>query len=96
MWPTSVGSWRSQFPVSGKPQTYEFMFEQKYQMVSGSVQVNGRSVKIPDVRIDLPHWLDIEDDRRRADHLLDLIPDHTGAELVAEAFRRRGWTEAEV
>ena len=47
----AVGSWRSQFPVSGKPQTYEFMFEQKYQMVSGSVQVNGRPVKIPDAKL---------------------------------------------
>ncbi|MBY0269982.1 MAG: class I SAM-dependent methyltransferase [Burkholderiales bacterium] len=45
------GSWRSQFPVSGKPQTYEFMFEQKYQVISGSVQVNGRAVKIPDAKL---------------------------------------------
>ncbi len=45
------GGWRSQFPVSGKPQTYEFMFEQKYQMVSGSVQVNGRAVKITDAKL---------------------------------------------
>lgn len=45
------GSWRSQFPVSGKPQTYEFMFEQKYQVVSGTAQVNGRAVKIPDAKL---------------------------------------------
>lgn len=47
----TAGSWRSQFPVAGKPQTYEFMFEQKYQMVSGSVQVNGRAVKILDAKL---------------------------------------------
>lgn len=45
------GSWRSQFPVSGKPQTYEFMFEQKYQVLGGSVQVNGRAVKILDAKL---------------------------------------------
>lgn len=45
------GSWRSQLPVAGKPQNYEFMFEQKYQMVSGSAQVNGRPVKILDAKL---------------------------------------------
>lgn len=45
------GNWRSQFPVSGKPQTYEFMFEQKYQVLGGSVQVNGRAVKILDAKL---------------------------------------------
>lgn len=45
------GSWRSQFPVSGKPQTYEFMFEQKYQVLGGSAQVNGRPVKILDAKL---------------------------------------------
>ena len=45
------GSWRSQFPVSGKPQTYDFTFEQKYQLVSGTVQVNGRAVKILDAKL---------------------------------------------
>jgi len=45
------GSWHSRFPVSGKPQTYEFTFEQKYQVVSGSVQVNGRAVKILDAKL---------------------------------------------
>lgn len=45
------GSWRSQFPVSGKPQIYEFAFEQKYQMLSGTAQVNGRPVKILDAKL---------------------------------------------
>ncbi len=46
-----VGGWRSQFPVSGKPQTYEFSLEQKYQVVSGSARVNGRSVKIENAKL---------------------------------------------
>lgn len=45
------GNWRSQLPVAGKPQNYEFSFEQKYQMVSGSVRVNGRTVKILDAKL---------------------------------------------
>lgn len=47
----AAGGWRSQLPVAGKPQNYEFMFEQKYQMVGGSVQVNGRPVKILDAKL---------------------------------------------
>lgn len=40
------GGWRSQLAVRGKPQTYEFSFEQKYQALSGTVRVNGSAVKI--------------------------------------------------
>ncbi len=47
----TAGSWRSQFPVSGKAQTYEFRFEQKYQVVSGTALVNGRPVKILDAKL---------------------------------------------
>lgn len=47
----TAGGWRSQLPVAGKPQNYEFMFEQKYQAVGGSVQVNGRPVKILDAKL---------------------------------------------
>lgn len=47
----AAGGWRSQFPVAGKPQNYEFTFEQKYQVVSGSAQVNGRAVKIVDAKL---------------------------------------------
>ncbi len=45
------GQWQSQFPVAGKPQAYEFSFEQKYQAVSGSARVNGRTVKMQNVRL---------------------------------------------
>lgn len=40
------GAWRVQLAVGGKPQTYDVSFEQKYQQVSGSARVNGRTVKI--------------------------------------------------
>ncbi len=40
------GGWRSQLAVRGKPQTYEFRFEQKYQVFGGTVRVNGSAVKI--------------------------------------------------
>ncbi len=45
------GGWRSQLMVAGKPQVYEFSLEQKYQMASGSVRVNGRAVRIQDIKL---------------------------------------------
>jgi len=45
------GSWRSQFPVAGKTQTYEFSFEQKYQVISGSARINGRPVQMQNARL---------------------------------------------
>lgn len=45
------GQWQSQLPVAGKPLSYEFSFEQKYQMVSGSARVNGRAVKMQSARL---------------------------------------------
>lgn len=45
------GNWQSQLPVSGKPQVYEFRFEQKYQMISGSARVNGRTVQMQNARL---------------------------------------------
>lgn len=41
-----AGTWRSQFPVAGKAQNYEIVFEQKYQEISGVVRVNGRPARI--------------------------------------------------
>jgi SAM-dependent methyltransferase/uncharacterized protein YbaR (Trm112 family) len=51
---------------------------------------------IPDLRVNLPHWIDIETDRRKASRLLDLVPVLTLPDLVAECFRQRGWSEADV
>ncbi len=45
------GSWRSQFPVAGKTQTYEFSIEQKFQVISGSARVNGRPVQLQNARL---------------------------------------------
>ena len=43
-----TGLWQWQFSVGGKPQAYEMALEQKYQMISGTVRVGGRSVKLQD------------------------------------------------
>lgn len=45
------GSWRSQIPVAGKTQTYEFSIEQKFQVISGSARVNGRPVQLQNARL---------------------------------------------
>lgn len=46
-----TGTWRVQLPVSGKPQTYEISFEQKYQQVSGTARINGRTVKLENTKL---------------------------------------------
>lgn len=45
------GSWRTQLPVAGKPQSYEFSFGQKFQMIDGTARVNGRTVKLQNARL---------------------------------------------
>jgi len=45
------GSWQWQLAVGGKPLAYELALEQKFQMISGTVRVGGRSVKIEDARL---------------------------------------------
>jgi len=37
--------------VGGKPLAYELALQQKYQMISGTVRVGGRSVKLEDARL---------------------------------------------
>lgn len=51
-----AGGWRSQLAVAGKPQAYEFSIEQKFQVVSGTVRVNGRAIKIQNAKL---HGADI-------------------------------------
>ncbi len=46
-----TGPWHWQLSVGGKPQTYEITLEQKYQMISGTARVGGRSVKLQDARL---------------------------------------------
>lgn len=51
---------------------------------------------IPDLRVNLPSWIDVDTDRRNALRLSDLSARLTTEELVAEVFRQRGWPAAEV
>ena len=41
-----AGTWEWQLPVSGKSQSYEVTLSQKYQEISGTVRVGGRTVKL--------------------------------------------------
>ena len=45
------GTWQWRLPVSGKSQAYEVTLMQKFQTVSGSVQVGGRTVKLSNPRL---------------------------------------------
>lgn len=45
------GSWHWQLTVGGKPLAYELLLAQKYQTISGTVRVGGRSVKLEDARL---------------------------------------------
>jgi hypothetical protein len=50
--PSKVGgTWQWQLNVGGKPLAYELALEQKFQVISGSVRVGGRSVKLQDARL---------------------------------------------
>ncbi|MDP1536391.1 MAG: class I SAM-dependent methyltransferase [Burkholderiales bacterium] len=48
----AAGAWRSRLSVAGKAHVYEFSFEQKYQMLSGTARVNGRPVSIRNAQLD--------------------------------------------
>ena len=45
------GSWHWQLTVGGKPLAYELLLAQKYQEISGTVRVGGRSVKLGVARL---------------------------------------------
>ena len=48
---------------------------------------------IADLRVDQPHWIDIDEDRRRAEELLRLAESRPAADLVAKVFGdRESWT----
>jgi SAM-dependent methyltransferase len=52
---------------------------------------------IPDFRVNLPHWIDVDADRRKASRLLELSDGMSAVELALEVFRARaGWTESAV
>ncbi len=46
-----TGPWQWQLTVGGKPQAYELVLDQKYQAITGTVRVGGRSVKLQDAKL---------------------------------------------
>ena len=50
--PASVaGTWHWQAPVAGKPQSYEIRLDQKYQVITGSVWIGGRTATLQGVSL---------------------------------------------
>lgn len=47
----AAGNWQWQTTISGKPQNYEMTLEQKFQVVTGSVKVGGRSIKLDTIKL---------------------------------------------
>jgi len=47
----AAGRWESQIPVAGKSITYQFNFEQNFQLVHGTVRAGDRDVKLPQIRL---------------------------------------------
>jgi hypothetical protein len=45
------GAWQWQLTVGGKPQAYELTLDQKFQAISGTVRVGGRSVKLENAKL---------------------------------------------
>jgi len=45
------GAWHWQLTVGGKPQAYELMLDQKFQAISGTARVGGRSVKLENAKL---------------------------------------------
>ena len=45
------GAWQWQLTVGGKPQAYELILDQKFQAISGTVRVGGRSVKLENAKL---------------------------------------------
>ena len=45
------GVWQWELPAVGKPQAYELKLEQRYQGISGTVSVGGRTTKITNARL---------------------------------------------
>jgi hypothetical protein len=46
-----AGGWQWQLTIGGKPQNYELALEQKFQVVSGTLRVNGRALKLTDAKL---------------------------------------------
>ncbi|MBM3357395.1 MAG: methyltransferase domain-containing protein [Betaproteobacteria bacterium] len=46
-----AGRWESQLPVGGRTVAYQFAFEQRYQVVQGSVRIDQREFRLPQIRL---------------------------------------------
>ncbi len=46
-----IGPWQWQATVAGKPQTYEMVLEQNFQVIGGVVKIGGRTVKLQDAKL---------------------------------------------
>ena len=46
-----TGPWRWQSDIAGKPQSYEMVLEQNFQVIGGTVRVSGHSVKLQDAKL---------------------------------------------
>jgi hypothetical protein len=46
-----TGPWQWQSNVGGKPQNYEMVLEQNFQVIGGTVRTGGRSVKLQDAKL---------------------------------------------
>jgi hypothetical protein len=46
-----AGTWQSQLTVRGKPLTYEVALEQQYQVVTGTAQVAGHTVRLQNAKL---------------------------------------------
>jgi hypothetical protein len=47
----AAGIWRWQTKIAGKPQSYEIRLEQKYQVITGSVWLAGRTATLRDAKV---------------------------------------------
>jgi methylase of polypeptide subunit release factors len=46
-----AGTWESQIMTGGKPATWQFNFQQNFQLVHGTARAGGRDVKLPQFRL---------------------------------------------
>jgi hypothetical protein len=46
-----AGTWRWDLTMGGKPQPYEVTLDQRYQELSGSARIGGRTVKLQEARV---------------------------------------------
>ncbi len=75
-----AGRWESQLPVGGRTVSYEFNFDQQFQVVQGSARVGERDAKLPQFRVN---------GEQLSFNLVAMI----GSATVTHRFR--GWVKAD-